>query len=262
MRGRLQVRSAGPLHIELLRMPAHTDAPPSPSSNFPPSLSLLYHPSLPPFLPLLQHGVPIFSLPREWLWCETWCGSDSRPQVCCIAVLCCAALRCAVLRCALLLGISKGSGLRQSLLLHPAPVGCLLLATAFPGTRPPKPHIPPPPPPITNPPIPPPGQDHRPLQQPAHQGAQAGCCTPHHRRVAGPEPGSRRVHGSGGEGAGGWAEGCTAALGCALSASRLPTCLLHLLPPGCFAPVFPKRLLRLELLECAIRFWFATAHLP
>ncbi|KAI3430615.1 hypothetical protein D9Q98_005207 [Chlorella vulgaris] len=27
-----------------------------------------------------QHGVPIFSLPREWLWCETWCGSDSRPQ--------------------------------------------------------------------------------------------------------------------------------------------------------------------------------------
>ncbi|KAL4857496.1 UDP-glucose:glycoprotein glucosyltransferase [Chlorella vulgaris] len=27
-----------------------------------------------------QHGVPIFSLPREWLWCETWCGSESRPR--------------------------------------------------------------------------------------------------------------------------------------------------------------------------------------
>lgn len=27
-----------------------------------------------------QHGVPIFSLPREWLWCETWCGNETRPQ--------------------------------------------------------------------------------------------------------------------------------------------------------------------------------------
>ena len=23
--------------------------------------------------------VPIFSLPPEWLWCETWCGPASRP---------------------------------------------------------------------------------------------------------------------------------------------------------------------------------------
>lgn len=22
------------------------------------------------------HNVPIFSLPREWLWCETWCSTD------------------------------------------------------------------------------------------------------------------------------------------------------------------------------------------
>ncbi|KAL4451213.1 hypothetical protein ABPG77_009285 [Micractinium sp. CCAP 211/92] len=27
-----------------------------------------------------QHGVPIFSLPNEWLWCETWCGNETRPQ--------------------------------------------------------------------------------------------------------------------------------------------------------------------------------------
>ena len=26
-----------------------------------------------------QDTVPIFSLPQEWLWCETWCGSASRP---------------------------------------------------------------------------------------------------------------------------------------------------------------------------------------
>ena len=23
------------------------------------------------------HQVPIFSLPQEWLWCETWCGSET-----------------------------------------------------------------------------------------------------------------------------------------------------------------------------------------
>ena len=27
-----------------------------------------------------QDTVPIFSLPQEWLWCETWCGEASRPQ--------------------------------------------------------------------------------------------------------------------------------------------------------------------------------------
>jgi len=26
-----------------------------------------------------QHVVPIFSLPEEWLWCETWCGNTSKP---------------------------------------------------------------------------------------------------------------------------------------------------------------------------------------
>ena len=25
-----------------------------------------------------QHGVPIHSLPQEWLWCETWCGQGTK----------------------------------------------------------------------------------------------------------------------------------------------------------------------------------------
>ena len=25
-----------------------------------------------------QHQVPIFSLPQEWLWCETWCSMDTK----------------------------------------------------------------------------------------------------------------------------------------------------------------------------------------
>lgn len=25
-----------------------------------------------------QHQVPIFSLPQEWLWCETWCGNTTK----------------------------------------------------------------------------------------------------------------------------------------------------------------------------------------
>ena len=25
----------------------------------------------------MQHVVPIFSLPLEWLWCETWCSDES-----------------------------------------------------------------------------------------------------------------------------------------------------------------------------------------
>jgi UDP-glucose:glycoprotein glucosyltransferase len=28
----------------------------------------------------MQHHVPIFSLPREWLWCETWCSETSKPN--------------------------------------------------------------------------------------------------------------------------------------------------------------------------------------
>jgi len=26
-----------------------------------------------------QHQVPIYSLPNEWLWCETWCSQESKP---------------------------------------------------------------------------------------------------------------------------------------------------------------------------------------
>src|SRR4051812_39901535 len=25
----------------------------------------------------MQHHIPIFSLPQEWLWCETWCSDES-----------------------------------------------------------------------------------------------------------------------------------------------------------------------------------------
>ncbi|XP_022544746.1 UDP-glucose:glycoprotein glucosyltransferase isoform X2 [Brassica napus] len=25
-----------------------------------------------------QHTVPIFSLPQEWLWCESWCGNATK----------------------------------------------------------------------------------------------------------------------------------------------------------------------------------------
>eukprot|EP00959_Pyramimonas_sp_CCMP1952_P025447 533926-Pyramimonas_sp.AAC.2 len=24
--------------------------------------------------------VPIFSLPQEWLWCESWCGNATKPK--------------------------------------------------------------------------------------------------------------------------------------------------------------------------------------
>lgn len=27
-----------------------------------------------------QHAVPIFSLPQEWLWCETWCSEESKSK--------------------------------------------------------------------------------------------------------------------------------------------------------------------------------------
>lgn len=26
------------------------------------------------------HQVPIFSLPQEWLWCETWCDQNSKKK--------------------------------------------------------------------------------------------------------------------------------------------------------------------------------------
>ena len=25
-----------------------------------------------------QHHVPIYSLPQEWLWCESWCSDESK----------------------------------------------------------------------------------------------------------------------------------------------------------------------------------------
>eukprot|EP01121_Diplochlamys_sp_Union-15-3_P014632 TRINITY_DN4690_c0_g1_i1.p1 TRINITY_DN4690_c0_g1~~TRINITY_DN4690_c0_g1_i1.p1 ORF type:complete len:254 (-),score=38.01 TRINITY_DN4690_c0_g1_i1:22-783(-) len=28
----------------------------------------------------LQHMVPIYSLPQEWLWCQTWCTDESKAQ--------------------------------------------------------------------------------------------------------------------------------------------------------------------------------------
>lgn len=27
-----------------------------------------------------QHTVPIFSLPQEWLWCESWCGNATKAK--------------------------------------------------------------------------------------------------------------------------------------------------------------------------------------
>jgi len=27
-----------------------------------------------------QHIVPIFSLPQEWLWCESWCGNATKSK--------------------------------------------------------------------------------------------------------------------------------------------------------------------------------------
>lgn len=27
-----------------------------------------------------QHEVPIFSLPQEWLWCESWCGNETKAK--------------------------------------------------------------------------------------------------------------------------------------------------------------------------------------
>merc|ERR1712061_662674 len=26
-----------------------------------------------------QHKIPIFSLPQEWLWCESWCSNATKP---------------------------------------------------------------------------------------------------------------------------------------------------------------------------------------
>lgn len=34
-----------------------------------------------------QHNIPIFSLPQEWLWCESWCGNATKSKVGCEAGL-------------------------------------------------------------------------------------------------------------------------------------------------------------------------------
>ncbi|OVA04288.1 Glycosyl transferase [Macleaya cordata] len=51
-------------------------------SKDPNSLSNLDQASLMDFdLPnYAQHTVPIFSLPQEWLWCESWCGNSTKPK--------------------------------------------------------------------------------------------------------------------------------------------------------------------------------------
>lgn len=28
-----------------------------------------------------QSQIPIFSLPQEWLWCESWCGNKTKTKV-------------------------------------------------------------------------------------------------------------------------------------------------------------------------------------
>ena len=40
-----------------------------------PSFSPLPYQDLPNYA---QHSVPIFSLPQEWLWCESWCGNATK----------------------------------------------------------------------------------------------------------------------------------------------------------------------------------------
>ena len=37
----------------------------------------LYFQDLPNYA---QHSVPIFSLPQEWLWCESWCGNATKSK--------------------------------------------------------------------------------------------------------------------------------------------------------------------------------------
>lgn len=36
----------------------------------------------------LQHQLPIFSLPQEWLWCETWCSDASKKKAKTIDLVC------------------------------------------------------------------------------------------------------------------------------------------------------------------------------
>lgn len=35
------------------------------------------------------HRLPIFSLPQEWLWCETWCSDASKGKAKTIDLVCC-----------------------------------------------------------------------------------------------------------------------------------------------------------------------------
>lgn len=59
----------GPLPTKI-----HTTPHPQPNTHTPTATLLQDLPNY------SQHMVPIFSLPQEWLWCETWCGGASRPQ--------------------------------------------------------------------------------------------------------------------------------------------------------------------------------------
>lgn len=36
----------------------------------------------------MQHNLPIFSLPQEWLWCETWCSDASKAKAKTIDLVC------------------------------------------------------------------------------------------------------------------------------------------------------------------------------
>ena len=38
-----------------------------------------------------QHQVPIFSLPQEWLWCESWCSGSSKSKAKTVDLWCVAA---------------------------------------------------------------------------------------------------------------------------------------------------------------------------
>jgi hypothetical protein len=45
----------------------------------------------------LQHQLPIFSLPQEWLWCETWCSDKSKKKAKTIDLVCLAAAQAVLL---------------------------------------------------------------------------------------------------------------------------------------------------------------------
>lgn len=44
-------------------------------------LATLFDDPAPPVHSALQHQIPIFSLPGNWLWCESWCGQATKEKV-------------------------------------------------------------------------------------------------------------------------------------------------------------------------------------